>query len=106
MGFLLHFRDYNGPLYVSLYRDRGYKRCDWKIPTAESALRAGSDGNPPLNMRNALIFQAVIICVASLLVIGLKGKQNRRERDEMEAGRAELDQPNPELPVVEQAKEA
>lgn len=43
-------------------------------------------------MRNALIFQAVIICVASLPIIGLKGSQIRRERDEMEAGRAEPDQ--------------
>ncbi|KAF9649531.1 MFS general substrate transporter [Thelephora ganbajun] len=59
---------------------------------SESALRAGPGAKPPFNMRNALIFHAVIICVVSLLVFGLKGKQNRRERDEMEAGRAEQDQ--------------
>jgi hypothetical protein len=41
-------------------------------------------------MRNALIFNAVIICVVSLMIIPLKGKQTRRERDEMEAGRVEL----------------
>jgi len=43
-------------------------------------------------MRNALIFRAVLVWVVSLLAIGLKGKQSRRERDEMEAGRAEQDQ--------------
>ena len=42
-------------------------------------------------MRNAFIFQATIICVVSLLVFGLKGKQSRRERDEMEAGCTKLD---------------
>ena len=40
-------------------------------------------------MRNALIFHAILICVISLPVIGLNGKQNRRERDEMEANRVE-----------------
>lgn len=40
-------------------------------------------------MHNALIFQAVIVCAVSLTVIGLKGKQNRRERDEIEAKRPE-----------------
>lgn len=39
-------------------------------------------------MRNALIFNSTIICVVSVLVFGLKGKQTRRERDEIEAGRA------------------
>lgn len=43
-------------------------------------------------MRNALIFHSTIISVVSLLVFALKGKQTRRERDEMEAGRTELDQ--------------
>ena len=38
-------------------------------------------------MRKALIFQAIIICVVSVLVFALKGKQTRRERDEREAGR-------------------
>jgi hypothetical protein len=76
----------------------------------ESALRAGPDGNPPLNMHNALIFHGVIICAVSLLVIPLKGKQTRRERDEMEAaGRAELDPAIVELHTrheVERSKEA
>ena len=43
-------------------------------------------------MRNALIFHAVIICAISILVLALKGKQTRRERDEMAAGRLEPDQ--------------
>ena len=43
-------------------------------------------------MRNALIFHSTIISVVSLLVFALEGKQTRRERDEMEAGRTELDQ--------------
>ena len=59
---------------------------DQHTPTAESALRAGPDANPPLNMRNALIFQDVLICAVSLLVFVLKGGQTRRERDEMDAG--------------------
>jgi MFS transporter, FLVCR family, MFS-domain-containing protein 7 len=53
-------------------------------------LRAGLDAKPPLNMRNALIFNSTIICVVSVLIFGLKGKQNRRERDEIEAGRARI----------------
>jgi len=43
-------------------------------------------------MRNALTFHAAIICVVSLLILALKGKQNRRERDEMEATRVGTDQ--------------
>ena len=39
-------------------------------------------------MRNALIFHGVVVCVISVLVFGLKGKQTRRERDEIEARRA------------------
>jgi len=58
-------------------------------------------------MRNALIFHATIISVVSLLIFALKGKQARRERDEMEAGSAELDANVVELPTrdeVEQSK--
>jgi len=40
-------------------------------------------------MHKALIFHAVMVCALSLPVIGFKGKQNRRERDEIEAKRAE-----------------
>ena len=88
MGFLLHFHGCNDPLCVTLSRDTGCGHHNSQIPTAESALRAGPNAHPPLNMRNALIFQSSIICVVSLSVIGLKGKQSRRERDEMEAERA------------------
>ena len=60
-------------------------------------------------MRNALIFHAAIICVVSLLNIGLKGKQSRRERDEMEAGPTEQVQTVLELSsprdVTEQPKD-
>lgn len=52
-------------------------------------MRAGPDAKPPLNMRNALIFNGTVICVVSVLIFGLKGKQTRRERDEIEARRAE-----------------
>jgi len=60
-------------------------------------------------MRNALIFHATIISVVSLLVFALKGKQTRRERDEMEAGRTELEQNVVELSPrdeVEQSKKS
>ena len=84
---------------------------DQHIPTAESALRAGPDGKPPINMYNALIFQASIICALSVPVLALKGTQTRRERDEMEAGRAELDPTSVgphgiDQDVVEESKEA
>ena len=48
-------------------------------------------------MRNALVFNAAIVWAVTLLNIGLKGKQNRRERDEMEARHMEQDQPVLEL---------
>lgn len=69
-----------------------------RVQTAESALRAGPDAKPPLNMRNALIFHATVICVVSVLVFALKGRQTRRERDEVEAERTGLEQT-----VVEQS---
>ena len=73
-------------------------------------MRAGPDGKPPLNMRNALIFQGAMVCAVSVLVFGLKGRQSRRERDEAEAGGVELDQTVEELPNrydgSEQSKEA
>ena len=88
----------------------GYRHHEQHIPTAESALRAGPDGKPPLNMRNALIFQGTMVCAVSVLVFGLKGRQSRRERDEVEAGGVELDQTVEELPNrydgSEQSKEA
>lgn len=59
---------------------------------AESALRAGPDAKPPLDMRKSLIFHGVTICGISVLTFGLKGKQTRRERDEKEAIRTEGEQ--------------
>ena len=38
-------------------------------------------------MRNALILNGTIICVVSVPIFLLKGKQTRRERDEIEARR-------------------
>jgi FLVCR family MFS transporter 7 len=76
--------------------------------TAESALRAGPNAKPPLNMRNALIFHGTIICVVSLLTFGLKGEQTRRERDEIEAKRGG-DPTSPEPPsrtVVEELEKS
>ncbi|KAL4932233.1 putative cell surface receptor/MFS transporter (FLVCR) [Aspergillus undulatus] len=68
----------------------------------QDALKAGPGpaDNPPLNMRNALIFSAVVACVAAPLpiCIGLFGRDVRRRRldfdrgvnlDEVEAGRIE-----------------
>ena len=40
-------------------------------------------------MHKALVFHGAIICVVSVLIFGLEGKQTRRERDEIEARRAE-----------------
>jgi len=56
-------------------------------------------------MRNAFIFRAVLVWVVSLLNIGLKGKQSRRERDEMEAECAEQDQAVLELSSPRDATE-
>ncbi|KAF9784690.1 major facilitator superfamily domain-containing protein [Thelephora terrestris] len=75
---------------------------------SESALRAGPNAKPPLNMRNALIFHGTIICVVSLLTFGLKGEQTRRERDEIEAKRGG-DPTSPEPPsrtVVEELEKS
>ena len=62
-------------------------------------------------MHNALIFQGAIICALSLPILALKGRQTRRERDEMEASHPELDQtgvvqPEVRHDVAEQPKEA
>lgn len=48
----------------------------------EDALRAGPDGNPPLNMTQALIFNGSTIAATALVfVIGFRGQQKRREKD-------------------------
>ncbi|KAG8833762.1 hypothetical protein FRC17_010135 [Serendipita sp. 399] len=48
----------------------------------EDRLRAGPDSNPPNNMTQALIFNGTTIAVAAAItVIGLRGKQKRREKD-------------------------
>ncbi|KAJ6577555.1 major facilitator superfamily domain-containing protein, partial [Mycena capillaripes] len=49
---------------------------------AQGALRAGSDGHPPLNMHRALIFNGAFVVVTSLSVFVIRGKQVRKELDE------------------------
>lgn len=50
-------------------------------------------------MHKGLILQAAIVCVVSVTVIGLKGEQNRRVRDEKEAEGAEPGQNSLESPT-------
>ncbi|KAL4990629.1 major facilitator superfamily domain-containing protein [Aspergillus falconensis] len=54
----------------------------------QDALKAGGDAHPPLNMRNALIFSAVIACVAAPfpICIGLFGRVVRRRRLDFDRG--------------------
>lgn len=47
------------------------------------ALRAGSDAEPPLNMRRALIFNGAFVLVATSFVALLQGKQVRKHMDEI-----------------------
>ncbi len=51
------------------------------------ALRAPATANPPLNMRNALIFNASFIAATACLVVFFTGKQTRRQMDEEMAKR-------------------
>ncbi|GAB1192239.1 hypothetical protein APSETT444_001428 [Aspergillus pseudonomiae] len=55
---------------------------------AQDALKAGRDADPPENMRNALIFSAVIACVAVPfpVSIGLFGRNVRRRRLDVDRG--------------------
>jgi len=46
------------------------------------ALRAPSSADPPLNMRNALIFNAAFIAATACLVVFFTGAQTRRKKDE------------------------
>ncbi|KAF9070062.1 major facilitator superfamily domain-containing protein [Rhodocollybia butyracea] len=48
----------------------------------EDALRAGTDANPPLNMRRGLIFNGVFVLVSVLLILLIKGEQVRKSIDE------------------------
>lgn len=52
---------------------------------AMNALRDGPDGNPPLNMKRALIFNAAFIAGTTLLTIPFTGAQTRRKIDEQKA---------------------
>ena len=46
------------------------------------ALRAPATADPPLHMRNALIFNASFIAATACLVIFFTGAQTRRKKDE------------------------
>ena len=48
----------------------------------ETALRAGPNANPPLNMRRSLIFNGVFVMCAAACVFFIRGKQRRRQLDE------------------------
>ncbi|KAL2852387.1 major facilitator superfamily domain-containing protein [Aspergillus pseudoustus] len=54
----------------------------------QDALKANSHASPPENMRNALIFSAVVACVAAPfpLCIGLFGRDVRRRRLDLDRG--------------------
>ncbi|KAJ8077170.1 hypothetical protein PM082_001598 [Marasmius tenuissimus] len=55
---------------------------------AEDALRAPADASPPLNMRNAMIFQGVGVTIAAIITLFLQGKQVRKELDVQKAQEA------------------
>ncbi|KAJ5149667.1 MFS-type transporter [Penicillium atrosanguineum] len=80
----------------------------------QDALKASDKANPPSNMRNALIFAAVVSFVAAPfpLVIGLFGRNVQRRRLEVdrgvelhaaEAGQGDLCGPNEDISQVDSA---
>ncbi|KAJ5679360.1 MFS-type transporter [Penicillium macrosclerotiorum] len=66
----------------------------------QDTLKAGPTASPPSNMRNALIFSAVLTAVAAPfpLSIGLFGRTVKRRRLEVDRG-VELDTPGTSLPA-------
>ncbi|GJE91828.1 MFS general substrate transporter [Phanerochaete sordida] len=48
----------------------------------EGALRAGHDAHPPLNLHRALIFQGALVSGGVVTMLGMRGRQARREMDE------------------------
>lgn len=48
----------------------------------EDALRDGPDAKPPNSMKRAIIFQGVFVLAVCLTVVGIRGTQTRRVRDE------------------------
>ncbi|KAJ7881071.1 major facilitator superfamily domain-containing protein [Mycena olivaceomarginata] len=49
---------------------------------AQGALRAGTNGSPPLNMHRALIFNGASVVAISSLIFLVRGRQVRKELDE------------------------
>jgi len=47
-----------------------------------SALRAGPNGSPPLNMKRSLIFMGVVVVSLSSLIFFVRGEQRRKAMDE------------------------
>lgn len=70
-----------------------FSNCNFDLPfwTAETALQAGADGDPPFNTKKSIIFQTVIIVTLLILFIPFKGEQTRRLQDEKEAAEAKID---------------
>ena len=52
------------------------------LSAVQQALRAGPDGNPPYNMKRALIFNGVLSLVGGLSMTLLNGDQKRKRLDE------------------------
>lgn len=50
-----------------------------------SALRASDGANPPRNMHRALVFNGATICTVTASILLLRGRQRRRENDEIHA---------------------
>jgi hypothetical protein len=59
----------------------------------EDVLRAGANASPPLNMSKAIMFQAITVCAVCFSVLGIRGRQMRRQLDEARA----LGRPDPEV---------
>jgi len=55
---------------------------------SEGALRAGPDADPPLNMHRALIFHGAFILATASTIFLLRGKQARKELDELKQQQA------------------
>ena len=60
--------------------------------TVGGAVRAGPDASPPLNLKNYLIFQGVVILVVCSTIFLLHGVQRRKAADEEKIQEALLNQ--------------
>jgi len=60
--------------------------------TVGGAVRAGLDASPPLNLKNYLIFQGVVVLVICSTILFLHGVQRRKVADEEKMQEALLNQ--------------